>query len=96
MIQTPSTKAILEVKEFGVDYLLQFIHQGRILFTVSERAGPGGAHDGFFIWEGTGLDEDDNESTEHLSRHCAKTVDVAWDSAVREAYRRALDVVLPS
>ena len=96
MLKTPSTKAIITVKEFGVDYLLQFIHEGKVLFTVGERAGPGGAHDGFFIWEGTGLDLiDESESTDYLSRHCARTVDVAWDSAVREGYRRALDVVFP-
>ena len=57
-MKTPSTKAIIEVKAFDVDYLLQFIHEGKVLFTVGERAGPGGAHDGFFIWEGTGLEPD--------------------------------------
>ncbi len=96
MTQTPSTKAILEVKEFGLDYLLQFKHEGKVLFTVGERAGPGGALDGFFVWDGDGLDFAGCEREDYLSRHCARTVEMAWESATREAYRRALDVVFPN
>lgn len=101
MIQTPSTKAVITVEQFDADYLLQFKDsQGRVLCTLGERAGPGAYYEGFFLWDGDALDENDEERSDYLQTfpklQVCEELGQIWKEAVKAAYTHAVNKLLAS
>ena len=89
---TPSEILALNTVTFDVEHLIQITQGDRVLFTVGT---PAGGHNvtEFCIWEGTGSEEDGEDSfpVKRISGVDSDNMSVKWFETVKLAYSMAVE-----